>query len=345
MKRRGEKAHPRSIAATAPQEESGPMARCVIFGGCGSRGQVLARHFAEQERFQEIVLADIRHAPSTLPASVRFVPCDVRHEFTPALASLPADWIFNFASVRRAHAHAVREHFGTQIDGTRQITTYAERVGCERIFLASSTAGYGRTATATDEAAPTYPETPEGAARLIAETMLATWQARAPHRQLVVARAGALYGPGCGGELRQMIRAIRRGGVYAGGKSVRKSYGYIAGFIESISFAMARHEPVLTYNYVEPHSATVAEFARLVRHFVSSKKPVVALPSWLAKGGATVAHSLLRNRSPFDPATVSEAMAESWIIPRRLQELNFPFHFGFLRSLEHWRTVAPEDFP
>jgi len=305
---------------------------------------MLARHFAEQGRFQEIVLADIRQAGSALPASIRFVPCDVRHEFTPALAGLPADWIFDFAAVHRPHRHATREYFDTHLEGTRQITAYAERVGCERIFLASSTSVYGRTTKATDEAAPTYPDSPEASARLTAEKMLETWQARAATRRLVTCRVGALYGAACGGELRRMVRAIGRGGVFAGGKRVRKSYGYLSGFVESVDFMLGRQEPSLIYNYVEPHRPTPQELAQMVRHFLVSKRPSVAVPAWVIQSADLTAQAVRRGRASQDAHSRPDPRAESWIVPRILQELGFTFPYGFLQSLEHWRSIAPEDF-
>lgn len=330
-------------ASTGTPHPPGPS-RCVIFGGCGYLGTMLARHFAARARFDEIILADIRQAPPDLPEGVRFVPCDVRHEFTPALASLPTAWIFNFAAVRPEVTRGAREHYDTQLSGAEQVCAYAERVGCERLFFASSTAVYGRTRGPTDETAPVYPETADAITKLIAEVLYQTWQARSATRRLVIMRPGPIYGPGASEEIAGLLRAVRRGGFFAGGRRLRRSYGYLFGFLESIDFLLERYEAVLTCNYVEPETATVGELARQIRAFIGSKAPALPLPHWLATPAAKATRFVLRGRSPFDPVRIQEASSERWIVPRQLQELGCPFHYPFAQSLEHWRKIAPADF-
>lgn len=343
MKKGGTPARQTASSSPTPPRVSGPS-RCVIFGGCGYLGTMLARHFAAHERFDEIILADIRQAPPALPERVRFVPCDVRHEFTPALATLPAAWIFNFAAVRPEVTRGAQEHYDTQLRGAQHLCAYAERVGCERLLFVSSTAVYGRTRGPTDETAPVYPETPDAITKLIGEVLYQTWQARSTSRRLVVMRPGPIYGPGASGDIAGLLRAVRRGGFFSGGRRLHRSYGYLFGFLESIDFLLERNEPLSTCNYVEPETATVGELARQIRAFIGSKAPAVPVPLWLAAPAAKATRFVMGSRSPFDPVRIREAASERWIVPRRLQELGFPFHYPFAHSLEHWRGIAPADF-
>lgn len=330
-------------ASPDPSHPSGPR-RCVIFGGCGYLGTMLARHFATKKRFDEIILADIRQAPPALPERVRFIPCDVRHDFTPALSTLPAAWIFNFAAVRPEVTRGAREHYDTQLRGAEQLCAYAERVGCERLFFASSASVYGRTRGPTDETASVYPETPDAITKLIAEVLYQTWQARGTNRRLVTIRPGPIYGPGASGDIASLLRAVRHGGFFSGGRRLRRSYGYLFGFLDSIDFLLERDEPLLICNYVEPETAAVGELARQIRAFIGSKAPALPLPVWLATPAAKATRFVFRSRSPVDPIRVREATSERWIVPRRLQELGFPFHYPFADSLKHWKELAPADF-
>ena len=38
------------------------------------------------------------------------------------------------------------------------------------------------------------------------------------------------------------------------------------------------------------------------------------------------------------------AATPTHIVPQRLIDLGFPFRYDFASSLQHWKTIAPEDF-
>lgn len=321
------------------------MSQCVIFGGCGYIGTMLAQHFAASGRFTEIVLADIRGPSGDLPAGVKFIPCDVRHEFTPELARLTPEWIFNFAAIHREPGHEAREYYDTNLAGARNVCAFAERTGCTNVFFTSSIATYGPTVGPTSERSPSYPQTPYGITKLIAEHIHHVWQARHPGSRLVVARPGVIYGPGDPGNILRMIRAIQRGYFFfPGSTGIRKSYGYIFGLIESMEFMMARKEPLLTYNYVEEKTESIGGLVKIVRSVLSKRSPVISLPQWLLVPVAETVQWLTRGRSPIHPVRVRKAATSTHILPSRLQELGFPFRYDFETSLEHWRGLAPEDF-
>ena len=124
------------------------MSRAVIFGGAGYIGTMLARHFVEAERFQEVLVADIK-PPASEVAGVRFVQCDVREAITIAAGETAPDWIFNFAAVHREPGHEAHEYFDTNLAGARNVCAWAEQVGCANVFFTSSIATYGPTNGAT----------------------------------------------------------------------------------------------------------------------------------------------------------------------------------------------------
>ena len=321
------------------------MSRCVIFGGTGYIGSMLARGLAESGSFGEIVLADLKPLAGPLPPRTRFVPCDVRGPVAPHVVAGDAQWIFNFAAVHREPGHAPQEYFDTNLYGARNVCAFAEQVGCPNIVLTSSIAVYGPTHGPTHEDAPKYPATPYGVSKLCAELMHETWVKSAPGRRLIVVRPGVIYGPGDPGNILRMIRAVKRGYFFfPGSTAIRKSYGYIYGLLESFEFAMGRSEPMLVYNYVEAETETIGNLAQLIRQTVGSKAPTISLPIGLLAPAAAVVQKLTGGRSPIHPVRVRKAATETWIVPAKLKQLGFPFRFDFATSLAHWRSLAPQDF-
>jgi len=138
------------------------MTRCIIFGGSGYIGSMLARGLAESGSFGEIVLADLHPLPGPLPPRIRFVPCDIRGPIAPHVVAADAAWIFNFATAHPARGRGTQEYFDTNLYGARNVCAFAERIGCPNLFFASSTAVYGPAAGPAHEDTPKYPETKSG---------------------------------------------------------------------------------------------------------------------------------------------------------------------------------------
>nr|MDQ3621902.1 NAD(P)-dependent oxidoreductase [Verrucomicrobiota bacterium] len=164
--------------------------RCIIFGGSGYIGTMLARHFSENLRFSEIILADLQPPGIPLPDGIRFVETDVRQPVGGPLAGLKADWLFNFAAIHREPGHAAHEYYDTNLAGARHTCAYAEQISCQNLFFTSSIAVYGPTPGATPEEAPKYPVTPYGISKFCAELIHEGWFRAGPGRRLIVVRPG-----------------------------------------------------------------------------------------------------------------------------------------------------------
>jgi GlcNAc-P-P-Und epimerase len=319
------------------------MKRCILFGGSGYIGTMLARRFVETQRFDDIVLADIQ-PPVALPPGTRYIPYDIRKPITPAVGE-NAEWIFNLAAVHREPGHLDVEYFATNVPGARHVCEFATQTRCENVVFASSIAVYGPTAGATSESAPLLPNTAYGQSKREAEAIHATWQAEAPGRRLIVVRPGVIYGPGDPGNVLRMIRAIRRGYfVFPGSATVRKSYGYVYGLLDALDFAMRRGEPTLTFNYIERETVTIGEMTQTVRAFLGVRAPVFAMPGWLLLPVAWLAQFATGGKSALHPVRVRKAATPTWFVPEKLAQLGFEFRYDFAQSLADWRQRAPGDF-
>ena len=321
------------------------MSVAVIFGGAGYIGRNWTVRLASEDRFQRIVVADVRPPGGPMPERVEFRSCDVRRPIGPQLGSIAAEWIFNFAAVHREPGHEATEYFDTNLAGARHVCEFSEAVGCHNLLFTSSIAVYGPTPCATTEASPTYPRSPYGISKLCAELIHESWQRTRMGRRLVICRPGVIYGPGDPGNILRMIRAIQRGYFFFPGPlTLRKSYGYIHGLLESFQFAMTLSQPLLRYNYVERETETIGELVRIIRRQLRCSAPTFSVPLWLLQPAAAAMQVVTRGRSPIHPARVRKAATPTHIVPEQLQELGFRFPYDFPSSLEHWRSQAPLDF-
>lgn len=316
----------------------------IIFGGTGYIGSRLAARLIVRG-WSRVVLADIRVPSGTLPEGIEFAYCDVRNDVASQIGPVLADSMFNFAAIHREPGHEFREYFDTNVPGARNVCAYAEQVGCQRILFTSSIAVYGEITGPTDEAVSAYPDTGYGISKLCAELIHEGWQAADAARSLVIVRPGVVYGPGDPGNILRMIRAIQKGiFVMPGDGSVRKSYAYIYGLLESMEFMMSRSEPYLCYNYVERETACLADLAGYVASELGIRRPRLRIPTQALVGIAKIAQILSRGKSPIHPVRVRKASQSTHIVPRELVRLGFDFRYAFAESLKHWKSIAPDDF-
>ncbi len=350
------------------------MNSCVIVGGGGYVGWRWGLRLAEKKAFDRIILADLkppiedrdgRAAPSSLPGrdaalrrpdiaarcpyslpeSIEFIPCDVRKPIEPQLPNLRPEWIFNFAAVHREPGHERREYFDTNLPGARNVCAYADVVGCKNILFTSSIAVYGPTNGATTEASPFYPTTAYGISKLCAELVHEGWRAADTDRRLIICRPGVVYGPGDPGNILRMIQAVKKGYfVFPGGQSLRKSYAYIEGLLDSFEFTMSRPESRLTYNYVERETEELGTLVKIVQEHLDKKIPTFTAPLPLLAAAARMVQIVTGGRSAIHPARVRKAAMSTHIVPQRLLDLGFKFRYDFRSSLQDWAGKAPEDF-
>lgn len=320
------------------------MTSCVIFGGAGFIGSHLARHLTATRRFDNVHLADIRpvaDAPKHVSTSIT----DVRQPIPEALIAERPDWIFNLAAIHREPGHTAREFFDTNLPGARNVCSYADAVGCRNVFFTSSISVYGPTSGPVAEDARICPITPYGGSKYPAELIHEAWLAASTDRRLVICRPGVVYGPGDPGNILRMIRAIQRGYfAYPGSPDIHKSYAYIYGLLDSIDFAMQGSMRLLTYNYVETPTEPLGELVRQTKAFLNSKAPVLRIPLAILLPAARLAQFFVGPGSPVHPVRVRKAAMPTHIVPATLKKMGFEFRYPYMKSLEHWRSVSPQDF-
>lgn len=317
----------------------------VIFGGAGYIGTHLAKYALETGWASKVVIADIQDSSLANTPGIEYHRCDVRQPIPAQLTQGKPDWIFNFAAVHREPGHQAHEYFDTNIAGAETVCAYATQVGCNNIYFTSSISVYGPTKGPTDESARVCPITPYGGSKFPAELIHRAWQREHPGRRLIVVRPGVVYGPNDPGNIGRMVQAIKKGYfAFPGSTAIKKSYAYVYGMLDSIRFTTSRPEAVITYNYVETPTEDLGAIAALVRHFVDSKAPILSLPTGLLLPAARLVQAIAGKHNPVHPMRVIKAARPTHIIPKTLIDMGFEFKYPFAKSLEHWRSVRPEDF-
>ena len=214
------------------------MLTAVIFGGTGFVGAYFAKHLIDIENYQRVYLydnEDISNKPSIHRQNlinqypqILIIRGDVTNKI---------DWhpnenislVANFAAVHREPGHEAYEYFHCNILGAENICSWSEKVGCEKIIFSSSIAPYGPSESVMDEESIPVPTTPYGSSKLVAEKIHEAWQSRdIKNRQLVIVRPGVVFGPGEGGNVSRLIKAVRkRYFFYTGNRNTRKAGVYI----------------------------------------------------------------------------------------------------------------------
>lgn len=335
---------------------------CVLFGGTGFIGLHLARHFLATGQAQCVYLADLRPPrledwPPELQTAyrrgqVRYAPLDVCRPIESGDLPRHADLVVNLAAVHREPGHQPHEYFATNLLGAEHVCAWAEAVDCPQIIFTSSIAPYGPTEDGKDENALPVPVTPYGASKLAAEKIHLAWQRGGAHRRLLIVRPGVVFGPGEGGNLTRLIRAVLgRYFIYMGNRQTRKAGGYVKELCHALSWALAQQvqqeNPTLLFNFTMDPAPTVEEYVETVCQVAAVRRFVPALPYALLLGAAYPIEALsrpLRLQQPVSPVRIRKLRRSNNIIPGYLRQMGYPYQYTLERAFTDWYAERPQDW-
>ena len=128
--------------------------------------------------------------------------------------------------------------------GAENVCSWADQVGCNRIIFTSSIAPYGPAEEPKDEQSLTVPVTAYGSSKLAAEKIHIAWQHKdIEDRQLVIVRPGVVFGPGEGGNVSRMIKAVlHRYFFYMGNAQTRKAGIYVKELCHAMIWVLQKQE-------------------------------------------------------------------------------------------------------
>ncbi len=328
------------------------MKTAFLFGGSGYIGYYIITRFLELNKFESYVIYDINSPQyfERLPDKVKFIKCDVKNPIPDFEKEIngPESWVFNLAAIHREPGHEPHEYFETNINGAKNINAFTEKIGVLNTFFISSIAPYGKSVEIRTEDSIPNPETPYGVSKWEAEIIHKNWKNTNPDKRLIIVRPSVIYGPKDSGNIYRMIKALRKGVfVLPNGGNVIKAYGYVYGLVDSMLFTMEKPNRELIYNYAEYPLLNLKEMTHEIKKEFNYTKRTLSLPvellAFIASGLQGV-NKILAKKSDIHPVRVRKAGFPTNIKPQYLIDNHFEFKYTFSKSLQHWKSVAPDDF-
>ena len=215
------------------------MSNVIIFGGTGFFGLFMAIRLSEENKYNKIFLYDheeidekgfsYRIKKYDSIKNIVFIKGCVKNEIIDFDGDDNISLIINLAAIHREPGHKNWEYYETNLNGAKNITSWADKIGCDHIIFSSSISPYGLSEDLRDENSLTVPTSPYGGSKLVAEKIHQIWQsANHDRKKLIIVRPGVIFGPSEGGNVSRLIKAIKGNYFfYMGNHNTRKAGIYI----------------------------------------------------------------------------------------------------------------------
>lgn len=340
------------------------MTVAVIFGGTGFIGTEFAYSLLRDSRFAKIYLVDresleAKGNPYRLGLlagedRVSFIEADVRESLAWFRPEGEIALIANFAAVHREPGHNPDEYFETNLLGAENICGWASDVECETIIFTSSISPYGPSEGEKTEGSVPSPATAYGGSKLAAELIHRVWQAEnRKNRNLLIVRPGVVFGPGEGGNVSRLIKAVRRGYfVYVGNRATRKAGVYVKELINAVHWALTgdlflKNQGVILFNMtmnpgpsIEDYVEAVCEEANIRRYIPSVPYLVLLLSSYVIE----IFAKIVGVNHPFSPTRIRKLVSSNNVAPHFLTANEYSYAYSLKTAFTDWRKRYPNDW-
>ena len=335
----------------------------VIFGGTGFVGTHLASMFEKTHYYEKIILCDIETLEEKNSSfrirllenknNIIFYSCDVRNEINLNLENYKIELIINCAAIHREPGHFTNENFETNLKGAENITSWADKNKCKNIIFTSSISPYGNSEQEKNEYSLTVPETAYGSSKLVAEKIHEKWQNNESKiKHLTILRPGVIYGPGEGGNVTRMIKAICKGYfVFTGNKDTKKASIYIGELCNIILFLIERKishtGSVRLINTVSENPPKIQEYVLGIKKVLGKKIFIPSIPYFiilLISYFLTVFLSIFKLEHPFHFVRIKKLVRSNFISSKVLKELGYDYIYNLESALINWKEQNPDDW-
>lgn len=339
------------------------MKNVVIFGGCGFIGCFFADYLLKNGLFDKAYLYDLeayKEKPFPYRSAllerygdrIEFVRGDVRKEIELDISD-PVGLIVNFAAVHREPGHEDWEYFKTNLYGAENVTAWAEKVGCNDIIFTSSISPYGISEDVKDETTLPVPVTAYGSSKLVAEKIHQIWQARdQEHRRLVIARPGVVFGPGEGGNVTRLEKAVRKGYFfYMANRDTRKAGIYVKELCNALwwvhQLQLEQGKGVMLFNGSMNPGPSISEYVEAVCKVSGIKRFVPSVPYALllfAAYAIDIAAKPFGIKHPFSPVRIRKLVRSNNILPNFLASQGYTYLYTLESAMADWKKDCPEEW-
>ena len=246
------------------------------------------------------------------------VRLDIAREALPASVCQGVDAVLHFAG--KAHAVAetpadVSDYQRVNVDGTRRVLDAAARAGVRRVVLASSVKAMGEGDGGRSRL------TPYGQSKLDAEALMLGGAVPEP----VVLRLSLVYGPGVGGNLDAMLRAVASGRFPPPPRVAnRRAMVHVDDVVR-----VAKAAALQTYRDAGPLVIgdgvpyATSDIYDAMQRALGRRRPRWRFPAaaWrLLAGAGDMAGAVMRRRAPFDSIAYAKLFGSAWYPPADVKQ-------------------------
>ncbi|MCG8496287.1 MAG: NAD(P)-dependent oxidoreductase [Enterobacterales bacterium] len=338
------------------------MKCAVIFGGTGFIGSFFARFLLEESIYEKVYLFD--HEPiSGKPFVYRKGMLSGMNGVVEVVGDVRAliDWfpeepvglVANFAAVHREPGHEDYEYYETNLLGAENVCAWADKVGCKNLIFTSSIAPYGPSESPKDEQSLPVPVSAYGGSKLVAEEIHQKWLAAdAGNRHLVIVRPGVVFGPGEGGNVSRLIKAVlNRYFFFMGNRNTRKAGTYVKELCAAMCWVLdkqieeGRHFSL--FNMSMNPGPSIEEYVEAVASVSGRKVWVPSVPYGLlliVAYGIDAFAKPFGIKHPFSPVRIRKLVRSNNIEPSFLAENGYQYRYSLVSAFADWRKECPEEW-
>jgi len=337
------------------------MKTAVIFGGTGFIGAFFATHLIKYEDFEKVYLFDTEVSSGKTSEHRRQLLGSyenihvVRGDVTKTIDWVPSEsitLIANFAAVHREPGHEDYEYYHCNLLGAENVCDWAERVACNLLIFTSSIAPYGPSENEKDEKSLPVPTTAYGGSKLTAEKIHEIWQSKNKKRKLVIVRPGVVFGPGEGGNVSRLIKAVRnRYFFYMGNRQTRKAGTYVKELCRAMMWVLTRQKAsnngVVVFNMSMNPGPSIEEYVDAIARVANMKIWVPSVPSALLFVVAYIIEMVARPlgiQHPFSPVRIKKLIRSNNILPAYLVEQGYEYKYSLDDAFVDWKKDCPEEW-
>ena len=337
------------------------MKSCIIFGGSGFIGTFFAQYLIEEHNFSKVYLydlEDITEKNSSFRRSVidRYSQIIIVHgnvkDPIKWMPSKPIDLIANFAAVHREPGHKDYEYYECNIQGAENVCNWAAKLNCSKIIFTSSIAPYGPSEDIRDEQSIPVPTSAYGGSKLAAEKIHQIWQAKEEQRQLVIVRPGVVFGPGEGGNVSRLIKAVRkRYFFYMANRDTRKAGIYVKELCRAMMWVLnskkAKSDGITLFNMSMNPGPSIEEYVNSIARIAKIKVWIPNAPSSLLFIIAYLIDFIAKPlgiEHPFSPVRIRKLIRSNNVLPTYLVENGYEYKYTLDEAFADWKKDCPEEW-
>jgi nucleoside-diphosphate-sugar epimerase len=333
----------------------------VIFGGSGFIGTFFARHLIDEYGLEKVHLFDhesisakefeFRKKMVGGYPQIKMIEGDVK-KFIDWMPDEKIDLVANFAAVHREPGHESYEYYECNLLGAENVCDWAERIDCKTIVFSSSIAPYGPSEEVRDELSLPAPTTAYGGSKLAAEKIHQIWHAKEEIRQLVIVRPGVVFGPGEGGNVSRLIKAVRnRYFFYTGNQKTRKAGVYVKELCHAMCWVLdsekSKTDKVTLFNMTMNPGPSIEEYVETIAKVVGIKARVPKVPVSLLLVASYIIDLFARSlgiEHPFSPVRIKKLTRSNNILPTYLISNGYKYQYTLEEALGDWKKECPEEW-